>query len=298
MKVYLGKEMKKKRRLIILLLFIVILAGYISASLYMSTNSLVVNNIQLESSKLSKNQSVRCVVLADLHDHEFGTDNKELIAKVNAQSPDIILLAGDFINDISENSEVVCTVVEALCDIAPTYFAMGNHELAYLEKHPELEDEIEACGAVIVEKSYVDTEVDGVSLRIGGIYDYAFFLAGREDLEPDRQESKEFLEDFQETDAVKIMLSHRPDSFCFNDASTDWDVDLVVSAHNHGGQVVVPFLGGLYGGDQGWFPEYVHGMYELGDMHMYVTNGLGSDKKVLPRFNNRPEIAVIEISGK
>ena len=91
------------------------------------------------------------------------------------------------------------------------------------------------------------------------------------------------------------MLSHRPDSFIFGDASVVWDVDLVISGHNHGGQVIIPFKGGLFGGDQGWFPEYVHGIYKVGNMQMFITSGLGSDRQKLPRFNNPPEIAVVTV---
>lgn len=109
---------------------------------------------------------------------------------------------------------------------------------------------------------------------------------------------KHFLEEFEDTDAFKIMISHRPDSFIFGEAAEEWDIDLVVSGHLHGGQVVVPLLGGVYGGDQGYFPEYVHGMYEIGNMHLFVTSGLGTNKKAVPRVNNRPEVAVIEIRFK
>lgn len=91
------------------------------------------------------------------------------------------------------------------------------------------------------------------------------------------------------------MLSHRPDSFIFGEASKVWDVDLVISGHDHGGQVVIPFLGGLYGGDQGWFPEYVHGMYQKDNILLLVTSGLGSNRQILPRFDNPPEVAVLTI---
>lgn len=109
------------------------------------------------------------------------------------------------------------------------------------------------------------------------------------------EDVKNFLMDFQDTDRLKIMMAHRPDSFIFGDAASVWDVDLVVSGHDHGGQVVVPFAGGVFGGDQGYFPKYVHGMYEKDRLHLFVSSGLGSANEPLPRVNNLPEVAVVEI---
>ena len=76
------------------------------------------------------------------------------------------------------------------------------------------------------------------------MYEYAFGLNGNNDAAAASEEVLEFLTEFQDTDRLKIMMSHRPDSFIFGDASRVWEIDLVVSAHNHGGQVVLPFLGG------------------------------------------------------
>ena len=45
------------------------------------------------------------------------------------------------------------------------------------------------------------------------------------------------------------MMSHRPDSFIFGQAADTWKIDLVVSGHAHGGQVILPGMGGLYGAD-------------------------------------------------
>ncbi len=51
--------------------------------------------------------------------------------------------------------------------------------------------------------------------------------------------------DYENTDAFKIMLSHRPDSFVFGQAADTWKIDLVVSGHVHGGQVRIPGKGSL-----------------------------------------------------
>lgn len=259
-------ERKKKRHTLfmIILIILLLLAAYILISLWVSVNFLTVREFTAE---IGADHPVRTVVISDLHDHKFGEDNEKLAEKIRE-----------------------------LKDTAPIYYALGNHEIDYMENgHPELTEELEAAGAVVLDKEYVDVEVDGIQIRLGGMYDYAFGLNGNNDASAAPDDTRSFLEDFQNTDRLKIMLAHRPDSFIFGDASKVWDVDLVISGHNHGGQVVLPFLGGLYGGDQGFFPEYVHGMYEKDNFQMLVTSGLGSDRQKLPRFNNPPEIAVLEI---
>ena len=277
----------------IILIILLLLAAYILISLWVSVNFLTVREFTAE---IGADHPVRTVVISDLHDHKFGEDNKKLAEKIREIDPDLIFIDGDMLNGESENAEVPVTLIRELKDTAPIYYALGNHEIDYMENgHPELTEELEAAGAVVLDKEYVDVEVDGIQIRLGGMYDYAFGLNGNNDASSAPDDTRSFLEDFQNTDRLKIMLAHRPDSFIFGDASKVWDVDLVISGHNHGGQVVLPFLGGLYGGDQGFFPEYVHGMYEKDNFQMLVTSGLGSDRQKLPRFNNPPEIAVLEI---
>ena len=278
----------------IILLIILLLAVYILISLWVSVNLLTVREFTVE---FGVEHPVKTVVISDLHDHEFGEDNEKLVEKIRQISPDLILMDGDMLNAESENADVPLTLIEALRDTAPIYYALGNHEIGYIENgHSELTEQLEEAGAVVLDKEYTDLDVNGTQIRLGGMYDYAFGLNGNNDAAAAPDDTLNFLQDFQNTDRLKIMLAHRPDSFIFGDASKVWDVDLVISGHNHGGQVVLPFLGGLYGGDQGFFPEYIHGMYEKDNFQMFVTSGLGSDRQKLPRFNNPPEIAVLSIS--
>ena len=270
---------------------------YILGSFWISTNLLTLREYEFETEKTE--QDVKMVLLSDLHDHEFGAYNEKLVRKVREQKPDLILLDGDFLNETSLNANIPCELIAGLVKIAPVCFSLGNHEEAYMKNdHPELIPQLEKAGAIVLEKEYIDLNIRGTDLRLGGMYDYAFGMGGNNDASAASEETKKFLEEFQNTEHLKIMMAHRPDSFIFGDASSYWDVDLVVSGHDHGGQVVLPFLGGLYGGDQGWFPEYIHGMYQKDEMKLFITSGLGSHKQTLPRFNNPPEIAVVRILHK
>ena len=74
------------------------------------------------------------------------------------------------------------------------------------------------------------------------------------------------------------------------------DIDVAMCGHAHGGQMRIPGVGGPYTKDQGWFPKYVDGIHHFRTVkNMIVTRGLGSDKEKLPRFNNIPEIVVIDL---
>ena len=287
--------MKRMKKWMTVLVFIAAaLAVYILASLWISVNYIVVREYTADTGK--SDTGFRAVVVSDLHDHRFGGDNEMLAEKIRETEPDIIIMDGDMLNAQSQDASVPIELIGLLKDTAPIYYALGNHELFYMENgHPDLTEELESAGAAVLDKNYVDIEINGTQVRLGGLYDYAFGLNGNNDALAAPDDTLGFLQDFQHTDRLKIMLAHRPDSFIFGDASKVWDVDLVISGHNHGGQVVIPFLGGLYGGDQGWFPEYIHGMYQKDNILLFETSGLGSDKQKLPRFNNPPEIAVLTI---
>ena len=76
-----------------------------------------------------------------------------------------------------------------------------------------------------------------------------------------------------------------------------YDMDLVLTGHAHGGQFRLPLIGGLVAPNQGLFPKYDAGLYSEGSTNMIVSRGLGNS--IIPfRFNNRPEVVLIELKGQ
>lgn len=306
-----GESRLTKNKTVILLLIILLILIWFVGEILISYHWMKVNRYPVTVRNLPYTDTVtdagfKIVVISDLHDHEFGKDNEQLIRRVKEQNPELIILDGDMLNEDSKSDRVPVRLVKGLAEIAPVYYALGNHELDYIgaaegkkmQKHPEdsgLVKDLTDAGACVLEEGYRDVEIGGCKVRIGGMYEYAFALDGDNSAENLTGDVRDFLEEFQNTDRYKIMLCHRPDSFVFGDASDYWKIDLVISGHDHGGQVVIPFKGGLYGGDQGWFPPYVHGLYRTGRIRLFVTSGLSSEKQILPRWNNRPEIAVLNV---
>lgn len=91
-------------------------------------------------------------------------------------------------------------------------------------------------------------------------------------------------------ESYTVLLSHRPELF---DIYQTFGMDLVLAGHTHGGQIRLPFIGGLYGSDT-FFPEYDAGLFEQEGTAMIVSRGLGNSLFPL-RINNRPEVVVITL---
>ena len=293
----MGKKNKVKKKLIFFLLFLALATLYLAGEIYISYNWLKTTEYRVVSSDIE--EPVTICLLADLHDHRFRNKNSELVEQVRETEPDLILLAGDFINEDSPDTSIATELILQLTDIAPVYFSIGNQELGYMKAgNTDLLRKLEEAGACILEEEFTDIDVNGNRIRLGGMYGYAFAHDGgghmyKEGIPSGRLQ---FLEEFQKGKGFKIMMSHRPDSFIFGEAAETWDIDMVLSGHLHGGQVILPFWGGLYAGDQGFFPEYVHGEHHFSAVKtMIISSGLGSDREKLPRFNNLPEVVKITL---
>lgn len=295
----MGHLLKRRKRIFmaagIVLAAVIAIAVFIKVEIYISYNSLEAEEYTISSDRI--NSEVKLALISDLHDHTFGEKNEELVQMLKEQEPDLILMAGDIINDISKDSHVAVELIEQVKDIAPVYYSLGNQEEDYIGRGTsDLLNELKDAGAIVLDESYQDIQVNGNAIRLGGMYDYAFALDGNNTTRKKnmRPSLYQFLTDFQDTDSYRLMMAHRPDSFIFGDAAKTWEIDLVVSGHNHGGQVILSFLGGIYGGDQGWFPKYVDGVHHFKKVkNMVITRGLGSGEEKLPRFNNKPEVVMI-----
>lgn len=289
---------KKLKRIIFTLLLMVTMCLIGVYEVYISYNKITTSNYSITTNQISN--SVNVVIISDLHNNQLGHNNKDLINKINSLSPNIIVVAGDVVNLDSKDSKIVTNLMKQLCKNHKVFYSLGNTDIDYIEADTsDLIKELEGVGVTVLDDEYNDININGNTIRIGGMYDYAFGLSGNNDVDKDTMKDGvyDFLNDFQDTDNYKIMMAHRPDSFIFGNASKVWNIDLVVSGHNHGGQVVLPFVGGLYGGDQGWFPKYDKGLFDLNKIKLLITSGLGSGKQKLPRFNNPPEVVNLKISN-
>ena len=285
--------MKRKKHLVKITTAVVICLAAFFAVLIGNTH---ISTTSYSVALQNLGSSVRVILLSDLHGKSFGRENSRLIAKIEEQTPDVIFLDGDMIDRSADSADVqeLLRLIKRLHEIAPVYFAPGNHELEYMQTDTSLLTQVAEAGAVVVNDSYADVTLAGQPLRIGGTMGHAFYF-GRSEEEFSSSPEYQFLKAFEDTDVPKICLAHMPDTFIFNGAYNLWNVDLVLSGHTHGGLIRLPFIGGLYAPMQGWFPEYDRGYFRLGEhMQMVISSGL-SGHGIIPRINNLPEIVVIDL---
>ena len=285
--------MKCKKSFLFSVLLLLLLAAA-GLSFLLSAHGLSVTHYSIAANGFT--QPVRIVQLTDLHNSVFGAHNKRLVEKVSEQEPDLIVITGDLINLKEERTDIAEELIEQLAFIAPVYVSYGNHEMAYEKNYgADLAAVYTAVGATVLEREWVDLTIKGQQIRLGGIYGYC--LPG--DLLKTGEARKgecSFLESFQDTEQYKILMCHVPFCWIAVGSLDYWKADCVLCGHVHGGQVRIPFVGGLWAPDQGWFPGRECGLYfsKDGSKTMVLSRGLGNTDQ-LPRFNNIPEILVLDL---
>ena len=246
---------------------------------------LAVRTYTIESERVSG--PVRLAVLTDLHACAYGEGQRNLLDAVAAQSPDLVLLCGDIVDDDPRRPEErALATVEALAEVWPVYYVTGNHEF-WTGRVEEVKDLLRAHGAVVLEGESVTVTAAGQILRIGGIDDpYVGEDVWREQLEA--------VTAAQDGAHVSVLLTHRPERV-ENYAGRGFD--LVLAGHAHGGQWRLPgLINGLIAPNQGLFPRYAGGRYDLGEgTDMIVSRGLARESTRIPRLYNRPELVVVDV---
>ena len=231
----------------------------------------------------------RIAQVSDLHNAEIGKDNEKLLNTLQGAQPNIIVLTGDLIDSRKTKVDVALEFAEQAMQIAPCYYVTGNHE-ARVTEYSELKEGLTALGVVVLEDTHTKVELDGESITLLGVSDPSFqtdYLLG--DAETVMRDTLSRLT--EETDGFTLLLSHRPELF---DIYVEFGIDLVFSGHAHGGQFRLPFIGGVFAPNQGFFPKYDGGMFVQGNTSMLVSRGVGNS--IIPfRINNKPEIILMEL---
>lgn len=272
------------RSLVVLAIIGVIVAEYIR----LTDNSNFVDTFyEVEDDRIQN--PMRIALLSDLHLQEFGKDNEKLVQEIARLKPDIIAMAGDMMNEDDPDTSVVVTLCRQLVDVAPVYFAYGNHEKEAIRVNQTstLNVDLEKLGVHVLHNRYETINVNGNIIDIGGLSANPGTL--------DADYTQKFWQKYLKTANYHLLLVHYPQYFFTGGELVGENIDMALCGHLHGGQVVIPFKGGLYHPLEGFFPEMTDGCHNVSGTWVVISRGLGNGTRSMPRVNNPPELVIIDL---
>jgi len=252
--------------------------------LYTENNWITITEETVASEKIPKSfNGYKILQISDLHGKSF---EEKLVEKIKDVGPDLIVITGDAIDSRRYSDRNCLDLIEQIVSLAPIYYVTGNHE-ARLEKFSIFESKLIRAGVNVLRDESDFITIDGSQIKIIGMDDPAF--SGNAYFEETLSELST-----ENKDQFSVVLSHRPEIMT---VYTEQNIDLVFSGHAHGGQVRLPFIGGIAAPNQGFFPKYTSGLYQINQTVMVVSRGLGNS--IFPqRLFNRPELVVITLKNE
>ena len=187
------------------------------------------------------------VVLADLHDNQFGKDNCELLTAIEAAHPDVILIAGDMITEHHGKKtlklEPLGHFLRELTKRYPVYYGDGNHEQRQ-ENREKFDAWLAQTGVIHLQNAsaYLKGKPGMGDLRVTGMHlPKQYYLKKGRKL-PMRSGELEQRLGAADREAFQILLAHCP---LYAEEYAAWGADLSISGHFHGGTIRLPKVGGL-----------------------------------------------------
>lgn len=251
-----------------------VLFGLIGFAIYNAYTTRVISySVQIDK-PLAK--PIRVGVASDLHLGKLVGKQQidKLVNLFNQQKVDVILLAGDIMDDrtrdyVAENLQPNLQQLKAPLGV---YVALGNHD--YLVEPKKVREELEKAGLKVLEDEIIDLK--------------DFYVIGRkDDVNQCRQTAQQLLAKVDTRKPI-LMVEHRPSQFQQN---STLPIDLAVAGHTHKGQVAPGNL----------ITKMVHfmdyGHQKLGLGHYVVTSGFGF-WGVPFRLGSRSEVVIIDVTGK
>ncbi|WP_165980620.1 metallophosphoesterase [Macrococcus carouselicus] len=222
------------------------------------------------------------VHISDLH-LGFNYSYEDLlyhITLINQLHADIIIISGDLFDNIDHyhNPEHLIPLLKTLKATLGVFFAYGNHDQR-IHQTERISRLLAASDIRLLVNQGTVVHYDGEPIFIGGLDDIINSGGNVEQTLKQRHD-----------DMLTFLIVHEPD---YADFVRKFNVDMQFSGHTHGGQIRIPLIGAPVKPSLGM--KYVQGMYNVGDMKLHVSPGLGTTHLPIRLFC-RPEITCLHIS--
>ncbi len=243
---------------------------------------ITVNHVELPAAP--DYPELRVALLSDLHvrpEQRALERLEEIVRRTNAEHPDLILLAGDFVAGHLErhaaSPDEIARRLGALRAPLGVYAVLGNHD--HWQRPERIAAALENAGITMLENRAALL----VDNRTGTLFSLAGATDGHRNQNPDWNDLLPY------PGLPVLLLTHTPDIL----ATLPPGRIIAFAGHTHGGQIVLPLFGppilpSKYG------RRYASGTVQENGNTIFITTGLGTS--LLPlRLNCPPEIALLEL---
>lgn len=218
---------------------------------------------------------LKIALISDVHaNSELFTQAVDMIQEAK---PDLIVFCGDLVYAEQRFMRTKWAIdgFRKLKNTAPTFAVLGNHDY---EKQEQVERVFQTAGIPLLRNQAVAwTAPNGKKILIVGLGDYN---------EGDEAPSS-CLPAKGATETPVLLLSHDPES---RHLLRDYEWDIMLSGHTHGGQLGNPFTGNHIS----FRSDMPSGLYTEEDgRKVFVTRGIGSIMNM--RFFCRPEVSILHL---
>lgn len=209
-----------------------------------------------------------------------GEELRKYVDLMNEKAPDLVFIAGDFVDDGTTREDMLdaCEELGRLQADCGVFYVYGNHDRGYSENSAftaeELEENLRKNGVQVLKDDLVRLTEH-------------ICLLGRLDKSTPRKEMKEFSELYGEDDYL-IVLDHQPGDYA---AEAEAGAGLVISGHTHGGQ----FFPIRKAGEWLKVNDRTYGRERRGATDFIVSSGI-ADWELAFKTGCFSEYVVIEIS--
>jgi uncharacterized protein len=248
--------------------------------------------LQLERAELdlaparAGERPLRVGLIADLQCEKVGDHEREAVARLMSERPDVILLSGDLHQGSPERLRAELPDLRRLLgrlEAPGGVFAVQGD----VESLAEARRLTRGTGVRLLENEIARVRVADRAVAIAGLtLDY---------WSPDALRTQARLERSGGSDDVRLLLAHRPDVVL--NLRPDTRVDLTLAGHTHGGQVQLPGIGPLTIASRVPRDVGAGGLHSLGGRRIYVSRGVGVERGQAPRLRLGavPEVSVITL---
>ena len=224
----------------------------------------------------------RIVQISDIHMNAWMNHARlaRLVKTVNRLMPDLIVITGDFIScEVERYAGDMTSALQSLSSPDGILAVLGNHD--HWSNPDLIREALLQAGIRELRNQTKTIHREQAELHIGGI-----------DSSYEGHDRLDQVLDHMNGHGAAILLAHEPD---FADiSSATGRIDLQLSGHSHGGQVVLPWIGSPFLPPHG--RKYPRGLYQVDKMVQYTNRGLGTTSYRV-RINCRPEITMFTLAS-